>query len=160
MIAAKPSDPFYYQARQHVLYSNDPGISHLQRRLRIGYQRAIALCEALAGDAVEYRSDTDSLQIHPQAIHRYHKVISPVSSPIHGKVGSHRERMCISLHSTLYIHSVGIALVSKSSVSKGWLVGDLSGLLFSVEVLREKDNNRSRLGRTSLLLRCFHRPGP
>lgn len=67
MLPAKPSDPLYYQARQHVLYSNDPGISHLQRRLRIGYQRAIALRDSLAGDAVEYRSDTDSWQIHPQA---------------------------------------------------------------------------------------------
>ncbi|MDP2771335.1 MAG: Sir2 family NAD-dependent protein deacetylase [Giesbergeria sp.] len=62
-----PRDPLYYPARRHLLFSNDSSIAHLQRRLRVGHQHAIALREALRGDAVEYRAETDSWQIHPQA---------------------------------------------------------------------------------------------
>lgn len=58
-------DPLYHQARQHILYANDVGIGHLQRRLRIGYQHAISLREALIGDAVEYRAETESWHIRP-----------------------------------------------------------------------------------------------
>lgn len=60
-------DPLYYQARQHMLHANDASIAHLQRRLRIGHQHAISLREALVGDAVEYRAETDSWHIRPDA---------------------------------------------------------------------------------------------
>lgn len=62
-----PRDPLYHQARQHLLYANDTSIAHLQRRLRIGHQRATALRQALAGDAVEYQAETDSWHIRPEA---------------------------------------------------------------------------------------------
>lgn len=67
MPTGTPRDPLHYQARQHMLYANDTSVAHLQRRLRIGHQHAIALREALAGDAVEYRAETDSWHIHPDA---------------------------------------------------------------------------------------------
>jgi len=62
-----PRDPLHYQARQHMLHANDTSVALLQRRLRIGHQHAIALREALAGDAVEYRAETDSWHIRPDA---------------------------------------------------------------------------------------------
>lgn len=58
-----PRDPLYYQARRHLLFSNNTSIAHLQRRLRVGPQRAIALREALQGDAVQYQAETDSWHI-------------------------------------------------------------------------------------------------
>ena len=62
-----PRDPLYHQARQHLLHSDNVSVAHLQRRLRIGYQRAIDLRAALEGDAVEYRAGTDSWHIRPDA---------------------------------------------------------------------------------------------
>ena len=62
-----PRDPLYHQARQHLLFTNDTSIAHLQRRLRIGRQHAIDLRQALAGDAVQYQADTDTWHIHPEA---------------------------------------------------------------------------------------------
>lgn len=62
-----PRDPLYLQARQHLLHSNDTSISGLQRRLRIGYRHATCLRQALEGDAVQYRPETDSWHIHPDA---------------------------------------------------------------------------------------------
>ena len=62
-----PRDPLYQQARQHLLHSNDTSIARLQRRLRIGYQHAARLRQELEGDAVQYRPDTDSWHIHPEA---------------------------------------------------------------------------------------------
>lgn len=60
-------DPLYYQARRHLLSSNDVSIAHLQRRLRLGLQRATVLREAMRGDAVQYRAQTNSWHIHHQA---------------------------------------------------------------------------------------------
>jgi len=67
MPISTPRDPLHYQARQHMLHANDTSVALLQRRLRIGHQHAIALREALAGDAVEYRAETDSWHIRPDA---------------------------------------------------------------------------------------------
>ena len=67
MPIAAPRDPLYHQARQHLLHSDNVSVAHLQRRLRIGYQRAIDLRAALEGDAVEYRAGTDSWHIRPDA---------------------------------------------------------------------------------------------
>ena len=67
MPIAAPRDPLYHQARQHLLHSDNVSVAHLQRRLRIGYQRAIDLRAALEGDAVEYRARTDSWHIRPDA---------------------------------------------------------------------------------------------
>ena len=62
-----PRDPLYYQARRHLLFSNDASIAHLQRRLRVGPQRATTLRQALQGDAVQYQAETDSWHIHQEA---------------------------------------------------------------------------------------------
>jgi DNA segregation ATPase FtsK/SpoIIIE-like protein len=67
MPTGTPRDPLHYQARQHMLHANDTSVALLQRHLRIGHQHAIALREALAGDAVEYRAETDSWHIRPDA---------------------------------------------------------------------------------------------
>ena len=47
MPIAAPRDQLYHQARQHLLHSDKVSVAHLQRRLRIGYQRAIDLRAAL-----------------------------------------------------------------------------------------------------------------
>ena len=60
-------DPLYHLARQHLLFSGDTRISSLQRWLRIGYEHARALREALRGDALDYHADTDTWHIHPNA---------------------------------------------------------------------------------------------
>ena len=62
-----PRDPLYYHARRAVLHANDTGISHLQRRLRIGYQHAIDLRHALRGDVLEHQADTDTWHIRAEA---------------------------------------------------------------------------------------------
>ena len=62
-----PHDPLYYHARRAVLHANDTGISHLQRRLRIGYQHAIDLRHALRGDVLEHQADTDTWHIRAEA---------------------------------------------------------------------------------------------
>jgi NAD-dependent SIR2 family protein deacetylase len=67
MPAGAAPDPLYHLARQHLLHSGDTRIATLQRRLRIGFAHATALREALAGDAVEYRAETDSWHIRPDA---------------------------------------------------------------------------------------------
>ncbi|MDY0107252.1 MAG: Sir2 family NAD-dependent protein deacetylase, partial [Giesbergeria sp.] len=48
------NDPLYPRARQSVLFRRDAGIAHLQRALRIGYQHAIDLRDAMLGDILEY----------------------------------------------------------------------------------------------------------
>lgn len=67
MLTDTPSDPLYYQARQHMLYANDTSIALLQHRLRLGYQRAIDLRLSLVGDVVEYQAETKSWHIRPDA---------------------------------------------------------------------------------------------
>ena len=62
-----PRDPLYYHARRAVLHANDTGISHLQRRLRIGYQHAIDLRHALRGDVLEHQADTETWHIRAEA---------------------------------------------------------------------------------------------
>ena len=47
------NDPLYPRARQHVLFDGDPGIARLQRALRIGYDHATALRDAMRGDILE-----------------------------------------------------------------------------------------------------------
>ena len=46
-------DPLYPRARQYVLLHRDPSVSTLQRALRIGYQHAVALRNAMPGDILE-----------------------------------------------------------------------------------------------------------
>lgn len=60
-------DPLYLHARQLVLFHNDPSISLLQRRLRIGYEQARALRDALVGDILEHHPQDDSWQIAASA---------------------------------------------------------------------------------------------
>ena len=67
MPADTPRDPLYHHARRAVLHANDTRISSLQRHLRIGYLRAVALHEALRGDVLEHQADTDSWHIRPEA---------------------------------------------------------------------------------------------
>ena len=57
------NDPLYLHARQHMLYRSDTSIAQLQRALRIGYQRATALRDALCGDILEHRAQDDSWHI-------------------------------------------------------------------------------------------------
>ena len=47
------NDPLYTRARQSVLFRRDAGIANLQRALRIGYQHAIDLRDAMLGDILE-----------------------------------------------------------------------------------------------------------
>ena len=47
------NDPLYSRARQSVLFRRDAGIANLQRALRIGYQHAIDLRDAMLGDILE-----------------------------------------------------------------------------------------------------------
>ena len=66
MPADTPRDPLYHHARRAVLHANDTRISSLQRHLRIGYLRAVALHEALRGDVLAHQADTDSWHIRPE----------------------------------------------------------------------------------------------
>ena len=51
-----------------LCYSREtPASRLLQRWLRIGYEHARALREALRGDALDYHADTDTWHIHPNA---------------------------------------------------------------------------------------------
>jgi len=47
------ADPLYLRARQSVLHRRDASIASLQRALRIGYQHATALRDAMLGDILE-----------------------------------------------------------------------------------------------------------
>ena len=62
-----PRDPLYHHARRAVLHTNDTRVSSLQRRLRVGYLRAVALRDALQGDVLEHQGDTDTWHIRPDA---------------------------------------------------------------------------------------------
>ena len=57
------SDPLYLRARQSVLFHRDASVATLQRKLRIGHERATALRNALCGDILEQRTQGGPWQI-------------------------------------------------------------------------------------------------
>ena len=57
------TDPLYLQARQHMLFTNDPSAARLQRALCIDHAQALALRDALVGDVLEHRCESDSWHI-------------------------------------------------------------------------------------------------
>lgn len=56
-------DPLYPQARQLVLFHGDADIARLQRSLRIGYQHALSLREAMRDDILEYCTNSNTWRI-------------------------------------------------------------------------------------------------
>lgn len=60
-------DPLYPRARQSVLFQRDPSIAKLQRILRINYERAMLLRDAMRGDILEYSEQSDTWLITNEA---------------------------------------------------------------------------------------------
>jgi|GEM_PF-1166981 len=66
---ATRADDLYLQACQFVLFHHQASVSLLQRRLRIGYGRAMALLAAMCGDILECDADGGNPRILPAALH-------------------------------------------------------------------------------------------
>lgn len=67
-IKGSRQDPFYLEARELVLAARRSSISMVQRHLRIGYNHAARLLEAMEGDILSPQDGSGFRQFLPTAM--------------------------------------------------------------------------------------------